>query len=136
MIKRLIAIAASAAAALALASLVSVQPMAGSGVDVMIGGDPNYDACGSLGVVAGLNPQGDNFLAVRSGPGTKYDQIDSLFSGNEVFLCDQRGRWHGIVYGTPGADCGVSSPVAGHQAYFGSCRSGWVFDRYIRVIAG
>lgn len=136
MFKRLMTITVLAAAAFAFANVMSGQPKAGSGVDVMIGGDADYDACGSVGMVTGLDPQGDNFLAVRSGPGTGYEQIDSLFSGDEVFLCDRRDRWHGIVYGPPGTDCGVGSPVAGRQGYLGPCRSGWVFDRYIRVIAG
>lgn len=118
------------------AAFWSSAPLAGSSVPVEVGGEAEYDACGSLGIVVGLDPQGDNFLAVRSGPGTRYQQIDSLFSNDEVLLCQSHGSWHGIVYGPPGADCGVGTPIMPRQTYRGPCRAGWVFDRYIRVIAG
>ena len=101
---------------------------------VTLGGD-DMDACASNGRVAGLNPRGDNFLAVRSGPGTRHAQIDSLHMGDAVFLCSGEGDWYGIVYGG-GRDCGVSSPVLPRQVYRGPCKSGWVHRSFIEVTAG
>jgi len=48
----------------------SAQPMKGRvDVPVMVGGEPDMDACPSGGTVTGLDPRGDGFLSVRSGPG-------------------------------------------------------------------
>lgn len=102
-------------------------------IAVMVGGEKDFDACGGLGVVRGLNPQGDNFLAVRIGPGSKFAMIDELYERNQVWMCDKRGRWVGVVYGK---NCGVGSPIAIRQRYRGSCKSGWVFDKYVKLIAG
>jgi len=107
------------------------------GVAVMMGGEADFDACGITGKVVGLNPNGDNFLAVRRGPAGTYQMIDKLHTGNNVYMCDQQGDWIGIVYDISGnEDCGVSSPVAAKQAYSGNCKSGWVHRNYIRAIAG
>lgn len=100
----------------------------------MIGGSEEFDACGGVGEVTGLDPNGDYYLSVRTGPGTKYEEVDRLPMGAAVFLCDERGSWHGIVY--PQGDCGVTTPVAVRQPYRGVCRSGWVYKKYINVIAG
>ena len=102
-------------------------------VQIMVGGEQNLDACGGFGEVQGMNPQGDNFLAVRSGPGSKFTKIDELHERDQLWLCDKRGRWVGIVYGK---NCGVSSPIAIRQIYEGPCKSGWVFDKYVKLIAG
>lgn len=59
-------------------------------------------AAGCAGsVVAGLNPSGDGFLAVRSGPGTDYRQIDELYNGDMVRTCAMQGPWIGVYYGDP-----------------------------------
>lgn len=120
----------------ALAAATMSVPAAAQGLDVpvMIGGEADLDACGGVGRIARLNPRGDGFLAVRTGPGTDYPQIDELYNGNVVILCDQNGRWLGVVYG--GSNCGTSSPVPRRMAYRGPCRAGWIFDRYVDFIAG
>src|SRR3954449_12304238 len=51
-------------------------------IPVIIGGDAGYDACSSNGVVVGLDPNGDGFLAVKSGPGLSYPRIDKLYNGD------------------------------------------------------
>ena len=86
--------------------------------------------------MTGLNAAGDNFLAVRSGPGSKFAMIDKINTGDPVYICDQHGRWTGIVYTSGDQDCGVSSPVARRQPYSGPCKSGWVHQKYIRLLAG
>ena len=52
-------------------------------------------------IVTGLNPSGDGFLAVRSGPGTEYGRIDELHNGDMVRTCAMEGQWVGVYYGEP-----------------------------------
>ena len=103
-------------------------------VSVMVGGEANYDACCGVGKVVGLDPKGDNFLSVRSGPGSKYDEIDRLYIGGLVYLCDERGAWQGVVYPTKG--CGVTTSIDRRQPYTGNCKSGWIFGKYVMLVAG
>jgi hypothetical protein len=117
-------------------------PIAAQSRPVMIGGEADIDACNSFWRVRGLNPRGDGFLSVRAAPGTDKRELDRLFNGDGVFVCEQAGDWFGIVY--PGAglkpgseiDCKVGSPVPRQRAYAGPCRSGWVHKRFLEVIAG
>ena len=100
-------------------------------VPVMIGGEKDMDACGgAIGVVQGISRRGDGFLAVRSGPGTKYTTIDKFYrNGERVIICDRKGKWIGIVYGK---NCATGSPVLQRKPYDGSCKSGWAFEKYVR----
>lgn len=105
---------------------------------VIVGGN-NLDACPSLGVVSGLKPEGNGFLAVRSGANAKYALIDKLLEGQKVFICNTStdGNWFGVVYSHENIDdCGVSSPVTPAQPYKGKCKSGWVNAHWIKVLAG
>src|SRR5438132_1015418 len=80
-------------------------------VPVILGGSPNLDACGGVGQIVGLDPYGDGFLSVRSGPGGRpYSEIDRLYNGNRVHVCGNRGPWYQIVYPAGPADCGVGTP--------------------------
>lgn len=117
-------------------SFAVLTACAGDAVPVMIGGIAEFDACGGLGEVHGLNPRGDGFLAVRTGPGSKYPMIDRLHNGNQVYFCDKHGEWIGIVYGKTVQDCGVSSPLPRRQPYKGSCLSGWAHQNWLVLIAG
>lgn len=134
------AVAAIAATALASAPLAAHEPA--DAQPVMIGHDGlDFDACAGFGVVSGLNPDGDNFLAVRAAPTTQASKMDELREGEEVWFCDGTAdqQWIGIVYGSnrePGVDCEVSSPVPNVVPYIGPCRSGWVSARYVTLIAG
>ena len=106
-------------------------------VPVMVGGEADLDACGGVGKVSGLNPKGDGFLAVRSGPGEGYDMVDRIFNGQLFYACDEKGKWVGIVYSeSKNADCKVSSPIARRQVYRGPCKQGWVHSKFTRMIAG
>ena len=51
--------------------------------------------------VAGLDPNGDGFLAVRTGPGTDFRKIDELHNGDTVRTCAKSGAWIGVYYGKP-----------------------------------
>ena len=102
----------------------------------MVGGEADLDACGATGDVHNLNPDGDNFLAVRSGPGTQFEMIDKLHTGDGLYICDGHGSWIGIVYDKRDLDCEVGSPIPARQPYAGKCLSGWVHEKYVRHLAG
>jgi hypothetical protein len=107
-------------------------------VPVMVGAHADLDACPSTGTVVGLNPRGDGFLSVQSGPGGKpYRQVDRVYNGMHLWICDQVGRWYAVVYSPDGRmDCNVSAPRSGRQQYTGPCRYGWVHSRYVGNLAG
>jgi hypothetical protein len=122
----------------ALALLASAPGHAQVRIDVpvMIGGSADQDACPSSGVITGLNPRGDGFLSVRSGPAGSYAEMDRLYNGNPVQICSDSGSWMAIVYGGDGGQCGVSRALPRRLAYTGPCRYGWVSARYVSVTAG
>ena len=108
---------------------------------VMIGGaGPDLDACLSNARVVGLNPKGDNFLAVRASPSASAPMLAKLRGGWELHVCEETpdGRWMGVVYAVSGKleSCGVTSAVATRRPYLGKCRSGWVSSKYVHVYAG
>ena len=130
--RRLVTLAAITAAVL------PVQPIAAQRVrlDVpVIIRASELDPC-SNGVVRGLDPRGDGFLAVKSGPGLGYRRIDKLFNGSQVWVCGGRGDWLAIIYARGCADCNVSSPWARTLPYTGPCQPGWVYRRWVEVYAG
>ena len=43
--------------------------------------------------VGGLNPAGDNFLALRTGPGTRFQMILPMGPGTELTVIGRDGRW-------------------------------------------
>jgi len=105
-------------------------------VPVMIGGEPDMDAC-SLGIIGGLSANG--FLAVRSGASTKYPIIDKLHNGDSVSMCDTKGKWEGVVYGKNCRGSGQDSPssiIPKRKRYEGSCNSGWIYSKWIKNIFG
>ncbi|MEM7693144.1 MAG: integron [Pseudomonadota bacterium] len=121
-------------AALCLAAVIAAGPAIAQSVAVTVGHDgPGADACAGYGTPQGLNPRGDNFLAVRSGPGTKYRMVDKLLTGDGFWVCSQQGAWLGIVYGAE--DCGVGAPLR-VGPYRGPCQMGWVHGRFVSIIAG
>jgi hypothetical protein len=105
-------------------------------VPVMTGGAADSDACGTSGKVIGLDPQGQGFLAVRSGPGVGYRRIAKLRNGDEVFMCATAGNWIGIVFSPEKKDCGTGTPRPKREAYQGPCLAGWVYRSYIAMQAG
>ncbi len=93
-------------------------------------------ACGS-GEVVGLDPNGDNFLSVRSGPGgSPYHEIDRLFTADPVHVCGRKGPWLAVTY--PAArkaqgSCDLASRGTPRPYEDGLCQYGWVHSRYIKV---
>jgi hypothetical protein len=122
----------------AIAALTAASPP--KDVPVRIGGTPDLDACPSNAQVTGLDPRGDNFLAVRSRPSRSGRELARLPGGHAVWACDETadGEWTGVVYAPPGrdVDCGVGTPSARRQVYRGPCRAGWVASRYLTIVAG
>jgi len=94
------------------------------------GGDGQAANCASS-VVAGLKAGGDGFLAVRSGPGTDYRQIDELHNGDVVYTYDQKGDWIGIAYDVSSIECAskTTRPIPYDK-------KGWVHGAWLRDIAG
>ncbi len=90
--------------------------------------DPRFDACGANGVVAGLDPSEEGFLAVRGGPGTQYGEIDRLHNGEQVYLCSERGKWLSVVYSKQRQNCDAPTP----PSHSGACGVGWVHRNWIR----
>jgi len=115
----------------AIAQEAGIRPQ----VAVTIQSSDKYDAC-SNGLVSGLDPKDEGFLAVKSGPGLNYKRIDKLFNGEQVYLCGQKGDWYAIVYTKTRRNCNVSTPWPKTLPYTGPCRSGWAHKRWIEVIAG
>ena len=108
-------------------------------VPVMAGGNSDFQACPQVGEIVGLDPNGDGFLSVRSGPGGKpFREIDRVYNGMHVKICDQRGLWYAVVYGSDGsADrCNVDQSRTIRGPYTGPCRYGWIHSRYVGDIAG
>jgi hypothetical protein len=99
----------------------------------MVGGDNEHDACGAVGVVLQL---AGKELPVLSGPGADHLRVDGIAPGARVWMCDPQGAWLGIVYGSPGTNCQVSTPRAVRQPYDGPCASGWVNADHIGLWAG
>ena len=132
-------LACLALAALAGASLATAPP-GERAVRVGLAGN-DLDACLSDGEVTGLNPRGDNFLAVRAAPDAGARLLHRLRPRHRVHVCEEAagGAWLGIVYSPPGRparDCGVGSPVQNPRPYRGPCVSGWVSARYVTIVAG
>lgn len=46
-------------------------------------------------LIKGLNPNGDNFLSIRRGPGTGYEEIARVTNGDALFLDTRKcqGKW-------------------------------------------
>lgn len=131
------------AAFLACALLAAALPVAAKAPParpVMVGGEPELDACPSIGEIVPLRKGGDGFVAVRAAPSAKARMLGKLTAGRALILCEDSadGQWVGVVYADPEGSqvCGLSSPIAQATPYKGPCRSGWVARRYITVIAG
>ena len=123
-------------AALALACLPAATLARDASVPVIAGQIHGYDACGLVGVVRGLDPRGDGFLAVRAGPGSTFAKVDEVYADQLLNVCDDRGKWLGVVYSHESEDCGVSTPWPRPATYTGPCRSGWVYRTYVKDFAG
>jgi hypothetical protein len=103
-----------------------------SNLDVAI---PTDGTCTS-GKVIGLDPNGDNFLSVRSGPGGQpYREIDRLFTSDTVYVCGRKAPWLAVVYSQghkAQASCDTASKGT-RRSNEAQCQYGWVHSRYIKT---
>lgn len=70
-------------------------------------------------------------LAIRSGPGSQYQVLDTLSDGEVVIVFEERGDWAGVVYRTNDVTC--ASQTTRKVPYQ---RSGWVDKNLLRDLAG
>ncbi len=122
----------------------AAAPSPGGPLDVTIyeyGGDGQAAECG-LFIVAGLQADGDGFLAVRSGPGTQYPMIDKVYNGDYVVVYDDSNGWLGGIYGR--GDAFLRGSDARGCGFVGSGRrplpypgkKGWMHSKWLRIVAG
>lgn len=104
----------------------------GLDVEIIERADADFDTC-SLGQVKGLKVNGDGFLAVRSGPSSKFQKIDELYNGNKVWLFEERKGWYGVVYGVDELSC---SPIKKSRPLRKKGKKGWIYGKFVKVIAG
>lgn len=50
----------------------------------------------SADYIGGLDPNGDNYVSLRSGPGSKYDELRQLAPDTVVTVIEERGRWRRV----------------------------------------
>ena len=102
-------------------------------------GGQRADACGATAQIANLDSGNDGYASVRDAPSDETKERDRLDAGQIVSICASEGDWTGVIYakeGEPEQDCGLSTPVATEQNYFGPCSQGWVESRYLETVAG
>ena len=103
--------------------------------------EPGFGACESSAQVVNLNPNGDNFLAVKAAPSLASRRIDKLGPNANVYVCKTTpdGTWTSVIYDGSGqlsARCSPKSSMSRELPYTGPCQSGWVSSKYIEVVAG
>lgn len=94
--------------------------------------DGDLDTC-LLAEVHGLKANGDGFLAVRSGPGSEFTKLDEVYNGDRVWIFENTGKWHGVLYGVDEVNC---SPIDKDRALDKPGKKGWVHENWIRPLAG
>ncbi len=67
---------------------------------------------------------GNGFLAVRTGPGSGYQQIGELYLGDEISVWDRRGNWYQVA--CMSGRC--NNPLWGTPS-----PQGWVYRKYVSV---
>jgi hypothetical protein len=86
-------------------------------------------------VVAGLKPDGDGFVAVRSGPGTQYKKIDDIHNGDVVTVYDTKGQWFGVMYGKTTGRCNFVGVGKKRRVTYPG-KKGWVNRNWLKDFAG
>jgi hypothetical protein len=75
------------------------------------------------------------FASIRTAPKPDAKELDRLNTETFVQMCDTRGTWTGVVYGTNNNSC-VPDAVPKAFNYKGPCKSGWIATRLTTVVAG
>jgi uncharacterized protein YraI len=92
---------------------------------------PQVEAGDCTGWVVGIRPisqynhaYGNGFLAVRTGPGSNYQQISELYLGDEIAVWNRSGNWYQVQ--CMSGQC--LNPFWGNNN-----PNGWVSGRYLNV---
>ena len=98
---------------------------------VQVGGSLDYDACGGSGVILATT----TLFTVNSVGQIKFEKVEL---NQSAASCDseENGEFIGIVFGKPGQDCRVGSPIRDRAPYSGPCKSGWVKKSFFELLAG
>ena len=106
-------------------------------VPVLLGNDPNMDACPSMARPNLPRGGADGFLSLRAGPGTAWPEIARLRPSTLMFECEGSGIWAAVIVRPDGGgDCAIPTPARKLTQYKGPCRHGWVARRYLETVAG
>lgn len=84
-------------------------------------------------VITGLSTHSS--LRVRSGPSISHPAVGRLYQGQQIFTCNERGEWVGVVYSSVG-NCRPKGAVNRSSALPKGCRAGWAHERWINVTSG
>ncbi|CUH75231.1 SH3 domain-containing protein [Tropicibacter naphthalenivorans] len=83
------------------------------------------------GNVVGVRPisqynhaAGNGFLAMRTGPGSRYQQISELYLGDEISVWGRNGNWYQVS--CMSGRC--TNPLWGQPS-----ANGWVYGKYISI---
>ena len=68
--------------------------------------------------------KGNGFLAVRTGPGSKYQQVGEVYRGDEVSVWEKSGNWYMVA--CMSGKC--TNPLWGTPS-----PQGWVSAKYVRA---
>jgi hypothetical protein len=93
-----------------------------------------HDYCDKIAVPINLDPNGDNFLAVKGAPSLGAKRIHKLGPAAVVRVCgkDKSGLWLKIQYQqneTTRTPCSFEPPISAEH----SCNSGWSYARYLSL---
>jgi hypothetical protein len=121
-------------AGVSLGPAVNAQAASSKTQPVMVGGEPDLDACGGQGEIANLSAKG--FASLRSAPTTSAKELARLKNGATIYFCDEAPGWVGVVVASGNINCGVGTPIEDRVAYRGRCKSGWVSAKYATLLAG
>lgn len=121
---------------LAIAIFISVVPQhillaEDLSVSVTIGGSKRLAACSERARV-----EGGRKVSLMRGPDRTSQRVIYLPSGTQLFVCERRGEWLGVVVAAVDPEtCGVSVSIERREPYRGGCASGWVLQAEV-VLSG
>lgn len=120
--------------------IVTVTPVVLDGKEIFPGG--------AVSQIVGLKKGGDGFVSVRAAPSVKADEIGRLTQGRFVIATDRVKRgteagFVGVIYDQDDKSekplietCGLrETPPYDNGPYRGPCKSGWVAQRFVQVLA-
>jgi len=105
-----------------LKSIVAVGLVALLAAPVAQAGDCTGIVVGVRAISQYNHANGNGFLAVRSGPGSRYTQIGELYAGDEYWVAERRGNW--VYVGCMSGRC--ENPLWGPPY-----PEGWSYAKYL-----